>query len=251
MSFSNKTAMVTKSRWGAWLAVVVALLLAVAGIGLGVWQLGRAQEKQDLMDRRLDRANLMEPGEVRRWQPTVTADDLDQQRIRITGRWLHDKTIALDNRARDGQAGVHILTPVLLNDLSILWVNRGWLAKPPGVMTLPAIPVPTDPVGLEAVMLGSVMKRMELSSNPDQLRQGPLWQNFDWDAAEAWLPGDAWPVIAWQISDNGDGLVRAIPEVRSDVPKHMGYATQWFLLTALALFFAWRLRPRSRHAQEQ
>lgn len=251
MSFSNKTAMVTKSRWGAWLAVVVALLLAVVGIGLGVWQLGRAQEKQDLMDRRLDRANLMEPGEVRRWQPTVTADDLDQQRIRITGRWLHDKTIALDNRARDGQAGVHILTPVLLNDLSILWVNRGWLAKPPGVMTLPAIPVPTDPVGLEAVMLGSVMKRMELSSNPDQLRQGPLWQNFDWDAAEAWLPGDAWPVIAWQISDNGDGLVRAIPEVRSDVPKHMGYATQWFLLTALALFFAWRLRPRSRHAQEQ
>ena len=37
----------------------------------------------------------------------------------------------------------------------------------------------------------------------------------------------------------------------ADVPKHMGYAAQWFLLTALALFFAWRLRPRSRHAQEQ
>ena len=250
MSFSNKTSMVTKSRRGAWLAVIVALLLAALGVGLGVWQLGRAQEKQDLMDRRLDRASLMEPGEVRRWQPNFTADDLDQQRVRITGRWLHDKTIALDNRARDGQAGVHVLTPVLLTDLSILWVNRGWLTKPPGVLTLPAIPVPNDPVALEAVMLGSVMKRMELSSNPEQLRQGRLWQNFDWDAAEAWLPGDAWPVIAWQVEDNGDGLARAVPEVRSDVPKHMGYAAQWFLLTALALFFAWRLRPRSRHEQE-
>ncbi len=99
-------------------------------------------------------------------------------------------------------------------------------------------------------MLGSVMRRMELSSNPAQLRQGRLWQNFDWDAAQEWLPGDAWPVIAWQTSDNDDGLARAVPEVRSDVSKHMGYAIQWFLLTALALFFAWRLRPRSPHEQE-
>jgi surfeit locus 1 family protein len=242
--------MVTKRQRGSWLAVIVALCLSVAGVGLGIWQLGRAQEKQDLIDRRLDRANVMAPGDVRRWQPTLTADDLDQQRVRITGRWLHDKTIALDNRAREGQAGVHVLTPVLLNDLSILWVNRGWLPKPPGVATLPEIPVPNDPLDLEAVMLGSVMRRMELSSNPAQLRQGRLWQNFDWDAAEGWLPGDAWPVIAWQVSDNGDGLFRSIPEVRTDVPKHMGYAIQWFLLTALALFFAWRLRPRSRHEQE-
>ena len=250
MSSSQKTSMVTKRQRGSWLAVIVALCLSVAGVGLGVWQLGRAQEKQDLTDRRLDRANVMAPGDVRRWQPTLTADDLDQQRVRITGRWLHDKTIALDNRAREGQAGVHVLTPVLLNDLSILWVNRGWLPKPPGVTTLPDIPVPNDPLDLEAVMLGSVMRRMELSSNPTQLRQGRLWQNFDWDAAEDWLPGDAWPVIAWQVSDNGDGLFRSIPEVRTDVPKHMGYAIQWFLLTALALFFAWRLRPRSRHEQE-
>lgn len=250
MSFSNKTSMVTKRPRGSWLAVIVALCLAFAGIGLGVWQLGRAQEKQELTDRRLDRSQLMEPGEVRRWHPKMTADDLDQQRVRITGRWLHDKTIALDNRAKDGQAGVHVLTPVLLNDLSILWVNRGWLPKPPGVTALPEIPVPNDPIGLEAVMLGSVMRRMELSSNPSQLRQGRLWQNFDWQAAEEWLPGDAWPVIAWQTSDNNDGLTRAVPEVRSDVAKHMGYAVQWFLLTALALFFAWRLRPRSRHEQE-
>ena len=35
-----------------------------------------------------------------------------------------------------------------------------------------------------------------------------------------------------------------LPEVASDVPKHLGYALQWFLMSAVALFFAWRLKPR-------
>jgi surfeit locus 1 family protein len=154
-----------------------------------------------------------------------------------------DQSIALDNRAWDGRAGVHVLTPLRLGDQSIVWVNRGWMEKAPGLQTVafpPAIPA----VDLPGVALASVMRRMELSRNETTLRQGTVWQNFDWESAAQRVKGNVWPVIVWQTGENSDGLLRRLPELSSDVPKHLGYAAQWFLLASVALFFGWRLRPR-------
>jgi cytochrome oxidase assembly protein ShyY1 len=89
------------------------------------------------------------------------------------------------------------------------------------------------------------MRRLELSGDTNTLRQGNVWQNFDWAAAAQRFPANTWPVIVWQTSENQDGLLRKLPDVSSDVPKHLGYAAQWFCLAALALFFGWRLRPKS------
>jgi cytochrome oxidase assembly protein ShyY1 len=97
---------------------------------------------------------------------------------------------------------------------------------------------------MTGVALASVMRRIELSADPQQLRQGLVWQNFDWALAQEWISGRVWPVIVWQTSDNGDGLMRRVPEVAGDIPKHIGYALQWFLMSAVALFFAWRLKPK-------
>jgi surfeit locus 1 family protein len=237
--------MVNKTGWRAWIAVAVAVGLAGLGVGLGIWQLGRADEKQAMMDLRSQRDRVVAIGHEVRWQPEHTAELLDQQRVVLRGRWVADKSIALDNRAWEGQAGVHVLTPLQLKDGSLVWVNRGWWPKPPGAAQV-ELPAPTAAAeNLEGVALASVMRRIELSSAPNELRQGNVWQNFDWDAARAWLSGDVWPVIVWQSTDTSDGLRRKLPEVSSDVPKHLGYALQWFLMSAAALFFAWRLRPRT------
>lgn len=236
--------MVIKSGWRAWIAVGVALILAAVGIGLGVWQLGRADEKEAMMALRKDRERDIVIGQQQRWQPDLSAQALDQQRVLLTGRWLSDQSIALDNRAWEGQAGAHVLTPMRLADGSLVWVNRGWMAKPPGVTQVDLPPPAGDAVMLSGVALASVMRRMELSSAPETLRQGNVWQNFEWQAALARVPGNTWPVIVWQTGDTADGLRRKLPEVSSDVPKHLGYALQWFLMSAAALFFAWRLRPK-------
>lgn len=237
--------MVNKTGWQAWIAVVVALALAALGVGLGFWQLGRADEKQAMVDLRSERDRDVAIGDAMPWRDGLSAQSLDQQRVLLTGLWLTDKSIALDNRAWEGQAGVHVLTPLQLKDGSLVWVNRGWWPKPPGV-TQVDLPSPAgDAVGLPGVAQASVMRRMELSSAPQDLRQGRVWQNFDWAAARTWLSGNTWPVIVWQTGDTADGLRRKVPEVSSDVPKHLGYALQWFLMSAAALFFAWRLRPKT------
>ena len=231
--------MVIKSRLGA----LTALVLAGIAFALCAWQLGRADEKQAMIDLRAGRAQVVELGS---YSPDAAiAPALDQQRVRLSGRWLLDQSVFLDNRAWEGQAGVHVLTPLRLADGTVVWVNRGWLARSPGAVAAPDVPAAPEPNWLEGVALASVMRRMELSQDPAALRQGAVWQNFDWDSARARMPAETWPVIVWQTSENGDGLRRRVPEVTGDVPKHLGYALQWFLMGLVALFFAWRLRPVS------
>jgi surfeit locus 1 family protein len=234
--------MVIKTR--SWIATIVAIALALVAISLGVWQIGRADEKRDMILRAQERATPVAIGQNLPWQSGLSADAFDQQQVLLSGRWLFEKTIALDNRGWQGQAGVHVLTPLELPDGSFVWVNRGWLAKAPAA-PLGDIPQALPAQALEGMALASVMKRMELSSRPEALRSGNLWQNFDWQAASDWLPENTWPVIVWQAQDNGDGLKREIPDVGDDVSMHQGYAFQWFLMSLAALFFAWRLRPRA------
>ena len=245
--------MVNKSRQPsphrAWIATVAATAIAAVAMALCVWQLGRAQEKQQWMDLRASRASTVALGDELRWSAERSAQSLDQQRVLLTGRWIMNKSIALDNRLQDGRAGVHVLTPLLLNDQSVIWVNRGWMARLPGAGALQDPPRAADPVALQGVAVASAMQRKELTTDPKLLRAGNLWQNFDWNEAAEWMgnsnPGrHVWPVIVWQTSDNADGLKRRLPEVSSDVPKHLGYALQWAFLCVAALFFAWRLRPK-------
>lgn len=229
-------------------AVLVALALAATAAALGVWQLNRAEEKAGLMAARAEREKPIRIGAERPLASLGADFSLDQQRVELIGRWLFERTIFLDNRSWQGRLGVHVLTPLQLRDGSVVWVNRGWIEKPPGVITPPDPPKVRDPEGssaaaaLEGVAMDSVMRRMELSTDPERLRQGSIWQNFDWEIARQRVPLPTWPVIVWQTSDNQDELRRALPEVASDVPKHQGYALQWFLMSAVALFFAWRLR---------
>ena len=98
--------MVTKRSPKAWIAVAVALSLAILGVGLGVWQLGRADDKRSMVNARSERQLALALGLDQPWKPGLAAQSLDQQVVTLTGQWLHDRSIVLDNRAWEGRAGV-------------------------------------------------------------------------------------------------------------------------------------------------
>nr|UOZ96257.1 hypothetical protein NCPCFENI_00149 [Cupriavidus sp.] len=248
-------------------ASLTCLLLAGLGLALGVWQWQRSLYKLDLAEKRARvQASVMQLGKdsAALWQADISAQAWDQQTVRLTGVWKQDRQIYLDNRAHEGRAGVHVLTPLHLPDGSLVWVNRGWAPRMPGsaigssadqaaqgFVTGQAHPAPEGSQTLQAVGQASLMRRIELSQDPKALRQGALWQNFDPEAAAQWLNGTAdgqlrvWPLIFWQTSEADDGLVRSLPKVGADaVAVHRGYALQWWLLMLVALFFAWRLSQK-------
>ena len=254
------------------LASAVALLVTLLTVSLGFWQWNRALEKQAIfaaIERQANqnRSQTQSLGESLPWQFGRPAQDLDRKEVMIQGQWLPDTTFYLDNRLLNGKPGVNVLTAMALPDQSLVWVNRGWAPKPPGLdnpraqslisggLHLPA-QVNAD---IRAIGLASLLQRLELSSDPKSLRQGALWQNVDWTAATQRVANSVslktthrdrvWPLIFWQTSDSPDGLLRQVPAPPSDaVDKHRGYAFQWWMMSLAALVFAWRLSHEKRQA---
>lgn len=253
-------------------AALFCIGLAMLGLGLTYWQLSRAAFKEQQLARATQNgtttgaAKLPALGSAERpWSQEESAQALDQKTYWLQGgQWIAGGQIFLDNRALNGRAGVHVLSPARFEDGSIAWVNRGWAPKLPGSQGPAAEPFiqaaahPPAPAslqeGFEVVAHQSLMRRVELTDNSEVLRQGSLWQNFDSQAAHdllsRLLPGEqlrVWPVIFWRTSPSKDGLIQQPPKIlQDDIAKHYGYAFQWVLLTLVALFFAWKLSRRTQ-----
>ena len=95
-------------------------------VGLGVWQLQRLAWKEALIAERQAQSAL----------PPVALDDalaagdqLDYRKVRVAGRFLHERELYLDGRTHKGQVGIHVLTPLQLADGRALLVDRGWAPK--------------------------------------------------------------------------------------------------------------------------
>ncbi len=103
---------------------LITLPTLIALIALGVWQLERLEWKETLIFERQSRsqapANVL-PDSFARPQ------DLEFQAVRVRGRLLHDSEFYLAARAFNGRVGLHVVTPLALEDGRILLVDRGWI----------------------------------------------------------------------------------------------------------------------------
>ncbi len=110
-------------------------LLATAGIVacvmLAQWQLGRAEEKRVLFAGFAagdTPAVVLSPG---------FATPERYQRVEIMGRYDAARQFLLDNMIEQGRPGFHVLTPLFLNDGSMVIVNRGWVPLGPTAAPFP------------------------------------------------------------------------------------------------------------------
>ena len=96
----------------------------VALVALGVWQLERLEWKEALIEERQSRSGapaIALPTDLS--QP----DNLQFQAVRVQGRLLHDRELYLAARAFNGEIGLHVVTPLALDDGRILLFDRGWI----------------------------------------------------------------------------------------------------------------------------
>jgi surfeit locus 1 family protein len=226
-----------------WAAGLTALGLA-AFVSLGCWQLGRAQQKQALVD-------AFTSGS----EDIVDATGLGfdalprYQRVRLRGTYDSTRQILLDNMpSATGRPGYRVLTPMERAD------GRGWVLVDRGWVSLGAT---RDDLPEVAVGTGE----RELAGTLDELpipgvRVGP-----------AAAPGAAgWPrVLLFPTEPDVESTLGVEVESRiilldADVPdgfernwrpalgfgpeRHLGYAVQWFAfaLVAIVLFVALNLK---------
>ncbi|HMN94438.1 MAG TPA: SURF1 family protein [Hydrogenophaga sp.] len=225
--------------WRFWVVLLATATTLVVTASLGLWQMGRAAQKQALFER-IERRG-QEP-----WLTTEAlsrAQDLDallHRKAGVQGRWVPQHTVFLDNRQMNAIPGFFVITPLQLqgSDRYIL-VQRGWVPRDFHDRTrLPKVPTPTDnPVAVEGRLSPWPAKLYELG----QAGLGPIRQNIDIEAFSAETGLNLLDVSILQTGpDLGDGLLREWPRIESGVAKHHGYAFQWFGLCALtAALFVW------------
>lgn len=196
--------------WGALLAAAG----CAAGILLGNWQAGRADQKR----------------------AAATAIE----RVSLRGEFIERHTVLLDNKVHLGRAGYHVVQPLRTREGKHVLVNRGWVPmqardRPPVFRT------PPGTVSVEGVRKDRFPRAYEASATP---AAGPVRQNITTAefAAMSGLAIEPW--VIEQHSALDDGLVRDWPRADAGVEKHASYALQWYSLAGLSivLFFVLSLK---------
>ncbi|MEQ1805774.1 MAG: SURF1 family protein, partial [Burkholderiaceae bacterium] len=173
------------------------------------------------------------------------------RRVRLQGRWVPERTVYLENRTLNGQAGFIVITPLELDaGAGHAIVQRGWVARDFGDRTrLPALVSASEAIAVEGIVAPAPSRLFEFAGPAPG---GPIRQNLDL-AAYATETGLALRPLTIQQTDDainrGDGLLRQWPRPAVDVHKHYGYAAQWFALAALITgLYVWfqLIAPRIR-----
>jgi cytochrome oxidase assembly protein ShyY1 len=192
--------------------VLLAAAGCAAGIALGHWQSGRADEK---------RAAAAAAHKPETWR----------------GALLARHTLLLQNRPHRGKLGYYVIQPLRTAEGRHVLVLRGWSAA------AVAPPTPAGMVSFEGVRRERLPRVYEVGrAAGDAPEAGGVRQNASIGEFSAWSGLALEPYVVEQRSalvvtqpSASDGLVREWPAEESGAAKHEAYALQWYSLAGLCL----------------
>lgn len=232
-------------RWLGWLAFTT--LFAVVCVALAQWQWARRLEA--VADIRVVAENWdaapvplssVLPGDApldpeREWTPVV-----------VEGEYLLDEQLLVRNRPLSGRPGFEVLTPLALEDGTILIVDRGWL--PTGSQQDSPDAVPAPPRGRV-----EVIARLKPGEPTLPGRGAPSGQ-----VATIHLPTIAQQIDRGEVITGAYGLLAGEDPATADRPvaatrpiadegPHLSYTFQWYLFALLGFVgYGWALRQEWR-----
>ena len=237
-------------RW--WFLLAVTLCVSGITFRLGLWQLGRASQKEAIYEQQQAQMHL----------PAMTnADVLSEpdaaanlyRKVELQGRWASDYTVYLANRARQSQSGFLVLTPLCLQEKQCVLVVRGWAPRDwVDSAKLPPVSTPSGTVEVEGLRVLAPSHMMELGAGATETMKPkafePLRQNIDVDAYAREI-GLHIVASVQQLGEPAEGVIRQPPNILHGADKNKAYAAQWFALSALCLgLFIWfQIVQKYRH----
>lgn len=218
-----------------WLPTLATLLMAVLLFKLGLWQLQRAHYKEDVLQRletRSKEAPYDLAGILR------LAPDINDYPVQITGHYLNDRTLLLDNRTHNQIPGYEVITPFLADNYLIL-VNRGWMAQGKSRTDFPDIPAIDVTLTVHGTALVPNPDFFVLKEDDYQQVSWPfVIQKIDLEKSARLFDYRLAPFVLRLDPDEQSGFIREWQSHFMGPEKHYGYAVQWFgLFTALWIIY--------------
>ncbi len=234
----NKMLRVMFSR--RWLPLTIIAIIAIAGtVRLGIWQLDRLEQRRAFNSRvtaQLEQPELLIDGDAL----DEDLHSMEYREVLVRGIYDHDQEIALRNQHWSNQWGVHLVTPLRINnsDFAVL-VDRGWIPaeefdsgdwsrfSEPGM------------VEVQGVIRRS-KEKADFGSRSDPVPAGSeqrltAWNFVNIDSISKQVDYPLLPVYVQQAPDETwTGLpYRSEPDLEITEGPHMGYAIQWFTFAVI------------------
>ena len=231
-----------KFRFRPFLALWAALAVLATG-GLSAWQFDRAAQKREL--ERQARAGMASAPIAL----DAAASPRRFQRAVLTGRFLAEGVVLIDNRIRGRRPGYDVISPFLLDNGQVAAVNRGWI---PAKLdrTLPPIPA-LSPLRttIQGIFVSDQSDAVELGGGGD-LADGKVLQNLKVGEYGALfgLTLRTTLVLAMEGAEAGLLPPTVIADFRAE--RSVAYAWQWLTFGLLALVFFILLSRDSGRSQE-
>jgi surfeit locus 1 family protein len=228
------------------IVLLAGLAFAFVGfIALGVWQIERRAWKHDLIERvdaRVHAPPVAPPGPDR-WS-TISAARDEYRRVTVSGRFLDDADTRVQAVTSIG-AGFWLISPLRLDDGSLVLVNRGFVA--PGWSPSSRATAESADIRIAGLLRLSEPGGGFLRRNaPAQGR----WYSRDVPAIAAahglrrvapyFIDADAASAGGSASAGGRDGPVGGLTVIRFR-DHHLQYALTWFALALMVVLAAWRV----------
>ena len=227
------------------------IVLAGVFIRLGFWQLDR------LSQRKAENARL----ESRMAAPVfvlsgssgpVDAAALEFRTVSVTGQYDFDHQVALASRTYNGQLGIDLLTPLMVQgSREAVLVDRGWIPvsdlqrsawvkyNQPGQVTLKGM-----------VLASQIGAGPSIPVTGSSTAQQDLWSSPVVQRIQNQVPEKLIPFYIQEIPDPDRTSLPYIRDPQIDLSNgpHLGYAIEWFSFAAVVLVgYPFWIRRQLRH----
>jgi len=221
---------------------ILTTLLVVTGIAvmarLGVWQLDRLDQRRAFNIRvlaQISRPELSLTGE------TLNSDlvNMEYRPVIVRGEYDFSSQVALRNQAWEGRWGVHLLTPLHIQETdSYVLVDRGWI---PGEDYLAGDWSEYDEPGIQEVrgVIRAPQSKPDIGKRRDPTpmpgERIMAWNLANVQAISQQVPHPLLPIYIQQAPDPTWKRLpaRSQPELDLTEGPHLGYALQWFAFAGL------------------
>ena len=249
-------------RWLGFLALV--LVIASIFVGLSMWQVDRAQHKNDAIEAQ-DVDQVKPLNDILDAQVTMPGI-LSDQRVGLSGRYLPDMQVLVTDRLHEGESGFWVVTMFEVDGAEVgeeaqlagadtagaepiaIPVVRGWV---PDAASAAADPAPTGDVQLTA-RLGPVEGPLPASDLPDgQVRSVSTSQLVNFFEVYSYS-GILFPEDG-EMTGAGAQMAHVDLEKQEDGGfdwQSAVYAVEWIFFAGFA-FYIWFTLLRDSYARQQ
>lgn len=212
------------------------LAVAIVFILLGMWQLDRLQERRT--ENQLGESRFTETPATMTHVAELPAESLEYRQVIATGTFDTDAEVLVRSQVHFGNAGFHVITPLVGEAGEAVLVNRGWV--PLGFETLPVAET-APPSGIVAIEGWIHLTQERPPLGPEDPAEGSLTQmnRVDVQRISRQVPYELAVVYVVELGEQGSGLpIPVAAPVFDDEGPHLAYAIQWFGF-AVVLLVGW------------